>query len=61
VVDAAFLALQAKKMDLIRQHVLGETAASQVKTGLQEVGVAEVGFYQKRGLFDDYAKANAAG
>jgi phosphoribosylaminoimidazole-succinocarboxamide synthase len=59
VVDADFLALQAKKMDLIRQHVLGATSGAEAKAGLQEVGVAEVGFYQKRGLFAEYAKANA--
>jgi hypothetical protein len=61
VVDAEFLGLQAKKMDLIRKHVLGEMAAAEVKKSLQEVGVAEVGFYQKRGLFEEYAKANAVG
>ncbi len=59
VVDAEFLALQARKMDLIRQHVLGETGESAVKTGLREVGLAEVEFYRSRGLFDEYARANS--
>jgi hypothetical protein len=59
VVNDEFLALQAKKMDLIRQHVVGETPAEKVKSGLQDVGVAEVEFYKKRGLFEEYAKANA--
>ena len=59
VVAGDFLALQAKKMDLIRQHVLGETPADKVKSGLAEVGAAEVEFYKKRGLFEEYAKANA--
>jgi hypothetical protein len=59
VVDAEFVTLQAKKMDLIRQHVLGETSADKVKSGLKDVGVAEVEFYKKRGLFEEYAKANA--
>lgn len=58
-VDADFLALQSRKMDLIRQHVLGETPAETVKAELQKVGVTEVEFYQKRGLFEDYCKANA--
>lgn len=58
VVNDEFLALQAKKMDLIRQHVVGETAAEKVKSGLQDVGVAEVEFYKKRGFFEEYAKAN---
>ena len=59
VVDEEFLTLQAKKMDLIRQHVLGEADAATVKAGLHEVGLAEVAFYQNRGFFDSYAKANA--
>jgi phosphoribosylaminoimidazole-succinocarboxamide synthase len=59
VVDKEFLALQAKKMDLIRQHVTGASDSDAVKAGLKEVGVAEVEFYKKRGLFEEYAKANA--
>lgn len=58
-VDADFLQLQARKMELIRQHVLGETPAETVKAELQKVGVTEIEFYQKRGLFEDYCKANA--
>ena len=58
VVNDEFLALQAKKMDLIRQHALGETAADAVKASLREVGVAEVEFYKARGLFAEYAEAN---
>lgn len=58
-VDADFLQLQARKMELIRQHVLGETPAGTVKAELQKVGVTEIEFYQKRGLFEDYCKANA--
>ncbi|MCE9519489.1 MAG: hypothetical protein K8R87_08055 [Verrucomicrobia bacterium] len=58
VVNEEFRSLQAKKMDLIRQHVLGETPADKVKIGLAEVGAAEVEFYKKRGLFAEYAKAN---
>ena len=50
---------QPLPLDLIRQHVLGETPAGTVKAELQKVGVTEVGFYQKRGLFEDYCKANA--
>lgn len=61
VVDAEFLALQARKMDLIRQHVLGEAGAAVVKAGLKDVGVAEVAFYRQRGMFEEYAKANAVG
>jgi phosphoribosylaminoimidazole-succinocarboxamide synthase len=59
VVDPDFLDLQAKKMNLIRQHVLGEADCATVRAGLKDVGAAEVGYYQKRGLFAEYAKANA--
>ena len=61
VVDAEFLALQARKMDLIRQHVTAETSAAEVKHGLNGVGWAEVDFYRKRGLFDAFVLANAIG
>lgn len=58
-VDAEFLALQARKMELIRLHVLGETPADTVKTELKKVGITEVEFYQKRNLFEAYCQANA--
>jgi len=59
VVDAGFLDLQARKMDIIRQHVLGQTPAEVSKAALREVGIAEVDFYKERGFFDEYCKANA--
>lgn len=59
VVDAEFSALQSRKMNLIREHVLGLKEAAVVKQELQEVGEAEVNFYRVRGLFEEYAKANA--
>jgi phosphoribosylaminoimidazole-succinocarboxamide synthase len=59
VVHDEFLALQTKKMELIRQHVLAQTSAEAVKSGLRDVGLAEVEFYRSRGLFAEYAKANA--
>ncbi|WP_009960548.1 phosphoribosylaminoimidazolesuccinocarboxamide synthase [Verrucomicrobium spinosum] len=59
VVHPDFLALQAKKMDIIRQHVLGNTEPEASKAALREVGEAEVDFYRQRGLFEEYCKANA--
>ena len=61
VVDPAFLDLQTRKMNLIREHVQELSNPEQVKAGLREVGVQEVGYYQERGLFEPYAKANAIG
>ncbi len=59
VVDAEFLALQAEKTTLIRQHVLGGGDTASLKAKLQACGASEVEFYRKRGQFDEYAKANA--
>ncbi|MEZ0390246.1 MAG: phosphoribosylaminoimidazolesuccinocarboxamide synthase, partial [Verrucomicrobium sp.] len=59
VVHPDFLALQAKKMDIIRQHVLGNTAPEVSKAALRDVGEAEVSFYRERGFFEEYCKANA--
>jgi phosphoribosylaminoimidazole-succinocarboxamide synthase len=59
VVHPEFLTLQARKMDIIRQHVLGTTPAEESKAALREVGEAEVDFYRQRGFFDEYCKANA--
>jgi len=59
VVDKKFLAFQTQKMELIRQHVLAQSDAEAVKSGLREVGIAEVEFYRVRGLFEQYCEANA--
>jgi phosphoribosylaminoimidazole-succinocarboxamide synthase len=58
-VDADFLDLQARKMEVIRQHVLGAAPAEASKASLSEIGEAEVDFYRQRGLFKDYCQANA--
>ena len=59
VVEKEFLAFQTQKMELIRQHVLALSDAEAVKSGLREVGIAEVEFYRVRGLFEQYCEANA--
>ena len=57
VVDAEFLALQAEKTLLIREHILGQRTDAKAK--LQACGEAEVAFYAKRGLVAQYAELNA--
>ena len=57
VVDETFLALQAEKTLLIRQHVLGQQ--SDVRGKLQACGEAEIAFYEGRGLVEEYAAFNA--
>jgi phosphoribosylaminoimidazole-succinocarboxamide synthase len=55
-VDAGFLALQAEKTRLIREHVLGQRTDAREK--LQACGEGEVDFYAKRGLLKGYAELN---
>ena len=57
VVDEEFLALQAEKTLLIRQHILGQQ--SDVREKLQACGAAEIEFYAKRGLVAQYGELNA--
>jgi phosphoribosylaminoimidazole-succinocarboxamide synthase len=58
-VDAGFLALQANKTALIKQHVLGESDASSVRAGLVEAGLAEVEFYRANGKLAELLALNA--
>lgn len=57
-VDAGFLALQAKKTALIKQHVLGESDAASVRAGLVEAGLAEAEFYRANGKLNELLKLN---
>jgi phosphoribosylaminoimidazole-succinocarboxamide synthase len=57
-VDPGFLKLQSEKTFLIRQHVLGSESAASVRDKLKACGVAEVDFYDKRGLLAKYVEAN---
>ena len=56
VVAADFLALQAEKTKLIREHILGQRTDAREK--LQACGEAEVDFYVQRGLLKGYAELN---
>jgi phosphoribosylaminoimidazole-succinocarboxamide synthase len=58
-VDAEFLALQARKTSLIREHVLSERDAAAIRADLQATGVAEADFYRSRGLLDALLKMNS--
>lgn len=59
VVDAGFLAIQARKSALIRDHVLGVLPAAEIEAGLREAGLAEAEFYRGRGLLPELLAANA--
>ena len=56
VVAPDFLALQAEKTKLIREHILGQRTDAKEK--LQACGEAEVDFYVQRGLLKGYAELN---
>jgi phosphoribosylaminoimidazole-succinocarboxamide synthase len=56
VVDAEFLALQAEKTSLIRDHILG--LDNGVRSKLQAVGESEIRWYAQRGLLAGYAQIN---
>jgi phosphoribosylaminoimidazole-succinocarboxamide synthase len=57
-VDARFLALQARKTALIRQHVLGETEAASLRASLQETGREEAEFYRSLGKLPEILALN---
>jgi len=57
-VEAAFLNLQEKKMTAIREYMLGQAGAEEVKVRLQETGRAEIEFYQAKGVLDGFRKIN---
>lgn len=58
-VEAEFLALQAEKTLLIREHILGQRTDAKEK--LEACGKAEVAFYATRGLLAPYAELNGIG
>jgi phosphoribosylaminoimidazole-succinocarboxamide synthase len=51
-----FLALQAEKTLLVREHILGQR--SDAKSALQACGEREIEFYAQRGLLAGYAEIN---
>ncbi|MEZ5386651.1 MAG: phosphoribosylaminoimidazolesuccinocarboxamide synthase [Prosthecobacter sp.] len=60
-VDAEFLALQARKTSLIREHVLSERDAADIRADLQATGTAEAEFYRSRNLLGELLKMNGVG
>lgn len=60
-VGAEFLALQARKTSLIREHVLSERDPAAIRADLQATGAAEADFYRSRGLLEELLKMNSVG
>ena len=58
VVADEFLAIQVKKMELIRDYMIGTEDADEVSAALQQAGEDEVGFYREKGKFAEFAKLN---
>lgn len=56
-----FLAIQVKKMELIRDYMIGLKQADAVSAALQQAGEEEVSFYRERDKFAEFAKLNKIG
>lgn len=57
-VDATFLEIQRRKLDAIRDFMLGEISADETKQSLRESGLDEIGFYREAGKLEEYASLN---
>jgi phosphoribosylaminoimidazole-succinocarboxamide synthase len=57
-VDAEFLRLQEQKMIAIRDYMLGEAEAGDVKELLVTAGTGEIGFYKAKAKLDGFRKIN---
>lgn len=57
-VDDEFLAIQAEKTALIKQHVLLEKDTETIRAALTATGIAEAAFYRQRGLLDELMSLN---
>ena len=45
-------------MTAIREYMLGQAGAEEVKVRLQETGRAEIEFYRAKGVLDGFRKIN---
>jgi len=57
-VDAEFIAIQERKMALIRDYMLGSEAPEAVRDGLQIAGQKEIEFYRAAGKLDGFRSIN---
>ena len=57
-VSAAFLGIQIQKMTAIREYMLGQTEADDVKVRLEEAGRSEIEFYRAEGVLHGFRKIN---
>jgi phosphoribosylaminoimidazole-succinocarboxamide synthase len=58
-VEPEFLALQGRKSELIRQHLIQAASASEISSQLEACGQAEIAFYRQRDRLDALLKVNA--
>ena len=57
-VDEAFVAIQTRKMDAIREAMLGRIDPETAREALQAAGSDEIAYYRGAGKLDDFAKLN---
>ncbi len=58
VVDPDFIAIQTRKMDAIREYMLGNLAAAATQSELEAAGMDELNFYKAAGKLDALAVLN---
>lgn len=57
-VDPKFLSIQERKMNAIRDFMLGEISADRTKQSLRDSGLDEIGFYRDAGKLETFASLN---
>lgn len=53
-----FIALQVRKMDLVRDHMLGRAKPEETRAALLEAGLTEIEFYHAAGKMEEFRKLN---
>lgn len=57
-VDPVFTGIQQRKMDAIRDYMLGVGSADATSEALHEAGLDEIGFYRDAGKLEEFGKLN---
>jgi len=60
IVDPEFLAIQERKMCLVRDHMTGARDSSLVNAGLDDTGREEIAYYREAGKWEEFLAINAA-
>ena len=58
VIDPGFIDIQTRKMDAIREYMLGNLAADATKAQLEAAGMDELNFFKTAGKLDAFGGLN---